>query len=102
MSELLNRKGQNILHVAAMSGQAKLVAYMIKRIDLELLINEKDNNGNTPLHLASKGNHPMVITILTWDNRVDLKSLNKKGQRALNIAENYSGTFPSFRQVRDP
>lgn len=102
MSELLNRKGQNILHVAAVSGQAKLVAYMIKRIDLELLINEKDDNGNTRLHLASRENHPKVISILTWDNRVDLKSLNKKGQTALNIAENYSGTFPSFRQVRDP
>ena len=101
MIELLTDEGQNILHVAAMYGKAKMVAYILKRHDLkvEMLINNKDRNGNTPLHLAAKGKHPMVVSMLTWDKRVDLKALNKEGKRALDIALNYSGKNPSFREV---
>ena len=70
---------------------------MLKRNDLEMLINEEDNNGNTPLHLASKERHPKVVSILTWDKRVSLKSLNNVGKTALNVAGDYSIVgFPSF------
>ena len=101
MIELLTDEDQNILHVAAMYGKAKMVAYMLKRHDLkvEMLINNKDKNGNTPLHLAAMRRHPMVVSMLTWDKRVDLKALNKEGKRALDIALNYSGKNPSFREV---
>ncbi|KAK7839384.1 protein accelerated cell death 6, partial [Quercus suber] len=100
MIELLTDAGQNILHVAAMYGKAKMLAYMLKRHDLkvEMLINNKDQNGNTPLHLAAMRRHPMVVSMLTWDKRVDLKALNNKGERALDIALNYSGENPSFRE----
>ena len=101
MIELLTAKGQNILHVAAKYGKAKVVAYMLKRHDLkvEMLINNEDQNGNTPLHLAAMKGHPMVVSILTWDKRVDLKALNKAGKRALDIALHDSGRNPSFREV---
>ncbi|XP_050276274.1 protein ACCELERATED CELL DEATH 6-like isoform X1 [Quercus robur] len=96
--ELLNHQDQNILQVAAMSGKAKVVNYMLKMPELEMLINEKDVDGNTSLHLASKGRHPKVVSILTWDKRVDLKLLNDEGKTALNIAGKYSGKMPSFRE----
>ena len=64
-----------------------------------MLINKKDQNGNTPLHLAVKEKHPMVVSMLTWDKRVDLKALNKEGKRALDIAVNCSGRNPSLREV---
>ena len=100
MIELLTVEGRNILHVAAMNGKAKMVAYMLNRHDLkvEMLINNKDRNGNTPLHLAAKGKHPMVVSMLTWDKRVDLKALNKDGKRALDNAMKYSGESPSIRE----
>nr|XP_023910060.1 protein ACCELERATED CELL DEATH 6-like [Quercus suber] len=100
MIELNTGAGQNILHVAAMNGKAKMVAYMLKRHDLkvEMLINNKDRNGNTPLHLAAMRRHPMVVSMLTWDKRVDLTALNKEGKRALDIALNCNGRNPSFRQ----
>ena len=100
--ELLNRQGRNILHVAAMRGKAKVVNYMLKMPELEMLINEKDEDGNTSLHLASKGGHPKVVSILTWDKRVDLKLLNDEGKTVLDIAGRYSGKVPLFREVCDP
>ncbi|KAM3699617.1 hypothetical protein ACJW31_05G039100 [Castanea mollissima] len=72
---------------------------MLKRDDLEMLINEKDNYGNTPLHLASKERHPKVVSILTWDKRASLKLLNNVGKTALDVAGDYSPVgFPSFRE----
>nr|POF05651.1 isoform 2 of protein accelerated cell death 6 [Quercus suber] len=99
--ELFNQKGQNILHVAAMSGKAKVVAYMLKRRDFEIetVVNRQDNGGNIPLHLASKGRHPKVVSIFTWDKSVYLKSLNEEGEIALDIAVNYTGNSPYFREV---
>ena len=101
-SELLNGEGQNILHVAARNGKSNVVAYMLKKCDLQMVINEKDNDGNTSLHLASKGRHPKIVNMFTWNKRVSLKLLNNEGKTALDIAENYSGKNPSFRQVCDP
>ncbi|KAK9999901.1 hypothetical protein SO802_019504 [Lithocarpus litseifolius] len=66
--------------------------------EVEMLINEKDKYGNTSLHLASRGGHPKVVSILTWDKRVDLKLLNDEGKTALDIARKYSGKVPSFRE----
>ena len=100
--ELLNHQDQNILQVAAMSGKAKVVNYMLKMPELEMLINEKDVDGNTSLHLASKGRHPKAVSVLTLDKRVDLRLLNKEGKTALGIAGKYSGKEPSFREVCDP
>ncbi|KAK9665110.1 hypothetical protein RND81_14G091100 [Saponaria officinalis] len=83
---LLNRKGQNILHVAAAHGKAEVVSYLLKTPELERLINLKDDRGNTPLNLAAKGFHPRVVYILTCEPR--MKQLrNKDGLTALDIAE---------------
>ncbi|KAG6740643.1 hypothetical protein POTOM_056099 [Populus tomentosa] len=48
--DFLNEKGHNILHVAAGSGQMRIVDEILRNRDLEALINEKDYDGNTPLH----------------------------------------------------
>ena len=80
--ELLNKKGQNILHVAAERGKNELVKSILKHSKLEELLNAEDKNGNTALHLASMNLHPMVVRSLTWDKRVDLKRKNKQGLTA--------------------
>lgn len=85
--ELLTVHGQNILHVAARSGKYKAVEYMLKRPELDMLINEKDADGNTPLHLATIYAHPKLVGILVRDKRVTPKLLNNNRQMALDIAE---------------
>ncbi|KAG5222639.1 ankyrin [Salix suchowensis] len=53
--EFLNKKGQNILHVAAESGKGNVIACILRQEDtlVKSLLNEMDEDGNTPLHLAA-------------------------------------------------
>lgn len=85
--ELLTLQGQNILHIAAKSGKCRAFGRMLKMPELEKLINGKDADGNTPLHVATIYSHPKVVSSLMWDERVILGLENKDGLTALDIAE---------------
>ena len=97
--ELLNEQGQNILHVAAKSGKANIVSYMLKAPELEMLVNDTDKDGNTPLLLATKNAHAEIVSILTWDKRVRFEIMDRNGFTALEAALNYVGHTPSIHQV---
>lgn len=100
--ELLDIDGQNILHVAAKNGKAEVIKFILrcyKDKNKEKLINEEDVNGNTPLHLATKNWHPKVVSMLTWDNRVDLETLNHNGLTAIDVAEGNMDSSYTFFQV---
>ncbi|CAH8313240.1 unnamed protein product [Eruca vesicaria subsp. sativa] len=96
--EMLNSKGQNVLHVAAENGNAGAVGYLLRKADIKRLINEQDVEGNTPLHLASINSHPKVVSLFIHDNRVGLKVLNHKGFTTLDAAEEYMAAIPSLQQ----
>ncbi|XP_030549368.1 protein ACCELERATED CELL DEATH 6-like isoform X2 [Rhodamnia argentea] len=85
-TELINRHGQNILHVCAKHGRIRAVKYILGNADLEKLINERDNDGNTPLHLATLPWHPVVLLDLVLDGRVDRGLLNNERLTALDLA----------------
>ncbi|XP_059650880.1 protein ACCELERATED CELL DEATH 6-like [Cornus florida] len=96
--ELLDEKGKNILHVAAESGKWNVVTCILETSELAMLINERDKNGDTPLHLATKNRHARVVTIMTWDKRVDLELVNDEGLTALDVADNDGQTASSFEK----
>ncbi|XP_012850845.1 PREDICTED: ankyrin-1-like [Erythranthe guttata] len=85
--ELLTGHGQNMLHAAARSGKYRAVECMLKMPELEKLINEKDEDGNTPLHLATIYGHPKLVRVLIRDEKVILKLVNNNRQTALDVAE---------------
>ncbi|KAJ7981448.1 Protein ACCELERATED CELL DEATH 6-like [Quillaja saponaria] len=89
LNELLTKKSENILHVAAKNGKVDVVNYILKSPELKMLLNEKDEDGNTPLHLAAMHWHPKVVSSLTWDNRISLKIVNDDGMTALDVSEAY-------------
>ncbi|KAL0311525.1 UNVERIFIED_CONTAM: protein ACCELERATED CELL DEATH 6 [Sesamum angustifolium] len=85
--DLLTAHGQNMLHVAARSGKYEAVKYMLKMPGLEKLISERDEDGNTPLHLATMYGHLKIVAMLVRDARVNLTLPNNNRQTALDIAE---------------
>ncbi|KAI8010158.1 Protein ACCELERATED CELL DEATH 6 [Camellia lanceoleosa] len=97
--ELLNKKGQNILHIAAKSGKANIVSYMLEAPKLEMLINDTDEDENTPLLLATKNARAEIVSILTWDKRVRLEIKNGEGFTALDAALTYEGTTHSIHEI---
>ncbi|KAI5311282.1 hypothetical protein L3X38_000120 [Prunus dulcis] len=96
--ELRNSSDQNIPHVAARSGEDNLVKYFLKKVEFQMLINQKDNRGNTPL-LAKTYDHPKVVHLFILDTRINLKVLNDRGMTALGISESTLETSASYHGV---
>ncbi|KAL0724090.1 hypothetical protein Bca4012_038689 [Brassica carinata] len=96
--ELLNLQGQNVLHVAAECGKKEIVKYILRNEKYAKLINQKDHKGNTPLHLATMFWYPMIVHILTKDERVNVGEQNKLGFTALDAAEECMDLNPTFRE----
>ncbi|XP_048133699.1 protein ACCELERATED CELL DEATH 6-like [Rhodamnia argentea] len=97
--ELLTLKeGQNILHVAAKYGRHLVVNYILYKLasffyhrpsyaKFEKLINAKDKEGNTPLHVATLHRQEEALVSLTLDYRVDLELVNNDNLTALDIVD---------------
>lgn len=86
---LLNAKGQNIFHLAALFGECNIVSYLMRNLsDIEFLINQKDEDGNTPLHLATQYQHIEVVEILIQNEKVNVGLFNKQGLTAYDLANN--------------
>ncbi|KAF7851814.1 hypothetical protein BT93_L2659 [Corymbia citriodora subsp. variegata] len=83
--EFLSKQQQNILHVSARYGSISTVKYILKNPKCDHLINARDLDLNTPLHLAALHWQPSVLLLLARDKRVDLKLVNVNNMTALDI-----------------
>ncbi|XP_031253636.1 protein ACCELERATED CELL DEATH 6-like [Pistacia vera] len=89
-NEILDAEGRSILHVAAKSANKYLVRHILKwnKSDSDMLINMKDRDGNTPLHLAARHGHCLVLGTLLLYKRRNAALKNKTGRTAYDIAFN--------------
>ncbi|KAH0986381.1 hypothetical protein GBA52_013558 [Prunus armeniaca] len=76
--DLVNHKGQTALHAAVVGKQINVIKYVLKTPKLGRLINQADNDGNTPLHLAAICRNHGMVKILSTDTRLDKTAINKK------------------------
>ncbi|CAL8150491.1 unnamed protein product [Prunus armeniaca] len=83
--DLLNAKGQTILHAAVLGGQINVVEFILQTNKLDGLINEADKDGNTPLHLAAAYPNLEIVELLASDRRVDKPAINKNFSKAADI-----------------
>lgn len=85
--ELLDRNGSNFIHAAFKVGRIDLVRKIIsKRPDLRMLLNGKDNDGNTPLHTAVLNGDPRSVYYLLRDKSVLPNMMNSHGFTPLDLA----------------
>ncbi|KAF8029578.1 hypothetical protein BT93_E2099 [Corymbia citriodora subsp. variegata] len=86
-AEFSSRLQQNILHVSARYGCISTVKYILKNPKFNHLINARDFEMNTPLHLAALYWQPSVLLLLARDRRVDLNLVNMNNMTALDVVE---------------
>ncbi|XP_059626970.1 ankyrin repeat-containing protein At5g02620-like [Cornus florida] len=86
--EMTNSRGQNILHIAVEHEQKKVIEHILANPFSNSLINQKDNGGNTPLHLlcAQSANHKYHLK----DN--SRAAYNQKNLTALEVV--YGDMYP--------
>ncbi|KAL3714430.1 hypothetical protein ACJRO7_006369 [Eucalyptus globulus] len=85
-AEFLTRLGQNILHVSAQNGCTVTVKYILNNLKFNSLINARDLEGNTPLHVAVSHYQPSVL-LLARDSKTDLSLVNHNNMTALAMLE---------------
>ncbi|MED6219812.1 hypothetical protein PIB30_039107 [Stylosanthes scabra] len=83
---LVDKSLNNIFHIAAESGEIDVVKYILKIPQLGKMINQRNMEGDTPLHVATMCAHPKIVYALTWDDRVELNLLNMRNRTPLHIA----------------
>ncbi|XP_060171074.1 protein ACCELERATED CELL DEATH 6-like [Lycium barbarum] len=102
--EMLDSRDQNALHVSILSNQVEATKFLISVPEFYKLIDESDNDGNTPLHLlAASGNyvselvnHPKAM-MMTFSkelspNEMDLKDQPKQpGEEEKVVKEKNEG-----------
>ncbi|KAJ6376515.1 hypothetical protein OIU76_025630 [Salix suchowensis] len=95
--ELLDLNGRSVLHFAVLSGEMKVVRCVLEVAELQCLVNQADNGGNTPLHLAAIERQTRILRWLIWDERVDHRVKNENGQSVFDIDESIRETCFTYR-----
>ncbi|PWA78081.1 ankyrin repeat-containing protein [Artemisia annua] len=83
-SELLDEKGKNILHVAVENKQSEVIKFIYGDISYTSLVNKKDNDGNTPIHLLMASDLEMMEVAM--DYRVNINAMNYEKLTPLDMA----------------
>ncbi|KAK3404196.1 hypothetical protein EUGRSUZ_K00058 [Eucalyptus grandis] len=81
---MMGHLGQNILHVSVQHGHLRIVRYILSNPNFSHLINARDLEGNTPLHVTAMHYQPSVL-LLARDRRIDPSLVNNNNMTALDV-----------------
>nr|GMD46028.1 protein ACCELERATED CELL DEATH 6-like [Ipomoea batatas] len=92
---IINCKSQNVLHEAILSGRMKMIKYILKDPQMDNLVDQKDRDGNTPLHLLSFSSWSYVDYnhIVTRLKRKHLVVFNKRHQTPHDLFNQPNNAF---------
>lgn len=77
--------GYSELHRAVIENDYNRVRTLVVYEDVDA----RDNDGNTPLHLAARYGHTKCVQILLEDGKADVSIVNYDGKTALDLAKQY-------------
>ena len=77
--ELTDLRDRTALHFAVANHQAYAVRKMLEFGSFRNLVNQRDIDGNTPLHLAAIVGDFVIVMMLAANERVDKKIMNNAG-----------------------
>ena len=83
--EMLDKRSRTALHLSVESGLIEPVRFLLGRPEFDNLINERDQEGNTLLHLAATRGYVLTEVFLIYFKKVDKVILNNKDMSALDI-----------------
>ncbi|KAA8527707.1 hypothetical protein F0562_035424 [Nyssa sinensis] len=84
--EMTNSTGKNILHTAVQSEKKEAIEFILENYWHKSLINQKDVDGNTPLHLFAMSKNKSLSNLVKHP-KVDKKAFNRKNLTPLDILE---------------
>ncbi|PHT49217.1 hypothetical protein CQW23_13425 [Capsicum baccatum] len=85
--ETLDSNGQNALHVAISNKKTVVVRFLLNSEESDNLIDEPDNDGNTPLHLLAASDCIRVPSKLGRHASAKKMLFNKENETQLDISE---------------
>jgi ankyrin repeat protein len=86
--EMVDGGGMNFLHLAIVRNQLTTVRHVCQNDKFAMLLNAKDFEGNTPLHLAVNYGYPRIVSLLLQTISVKTSIMNKDGLTPLDLAYN--------------
>ncbi|KAG2397212.1 uncharacterized protein HKW66_Vig0145520 [Vigna angularis] len=101
-----NKKGSFPIHVACKRGHVEVVEEFLRhelpinpyKID-QCAINHRDNDGNSPLHLASINLFPKVLYFIAQDKRINVNITNNHDLTARDIVQLEFKTQETVRKL---
>ncbi|KAG5597486.1 hypothetical protein H5410_038718 [Solanum commersonii] len=96
--DMVNSNGQNALHVAILKGQEMFVKELLEREFCNSLVNEADNDGNTPLHLLAAYGSRVPQFILDHPSAKKM-AFNKQNQTPFDIVMSRTPTITKVKLV---
>jgi ankyrin repeat protein len=91
-AEVTDTKGRNFLHVAIERGHESVVKYIVGSQFAGGLVNEQDNNGNTPLHSAVIAGKPQLGILES--EFVELNIANNEGITPFDLVSDTKSFLP--------
>lgn len=84
--ELLDKEGRNFLHIAIMSGKGKTIRHIRRNPTFLRMLNARDYQGNTPLHLAAQGEMYGIVRFLISMRMVYSSIMNRHGLTPVDLS----------------
>ncbi|XP_075241022.1 transient receptor potential cation channel subfamily A member 1 homolog isoform X2 [Convolutriloba macropyga] len=90
-ASVVDSLGKNLLHMVAETESVPLAKKLLEKSDVKDLLSERDQVGNTPLHVAARNGTAEMLRVF-YDKGGDITMKNEDEQTVLHLAADYGRT----------